>query len=117
MSEPSRLTAPARGALGTSSCMRFRILRKVDLPQPDGPMSAVTFRGSISRLTRSSTLLDPNQALRFVARSDAGPPGGSLVPDGAGPAGYERWSIVVMGTLQSAAALAAGSRERRTRWS
>ena len=40
-------------------------------------MSAVTLRGSISRLTRSRTLLRPNQALTFVARNEAGPtPGG-----------------------------------------
>ena len=31
---------------GTSSCIRFRIRRNVDLPQPDGPMSAVTWFGS-----------------------------------------------------------------------
>jgi hypothetical protein len=27
--------------------MRFRVRRKVDLPQPDGPMKAVTVRGSM----------------------------------------------------------------------
>ena len=36
-------------------------------------MSAVTLPGSITRLTRSSTLLLPNHALTFVACSDAGP--------------------------------------------
>ena len=45
-------------------------------------MSAVTLRGSISRLTRSRTLLLPNHALTFVARSDAGPTAGALPPDG-----------------------------------
>ena len=30
--------ALARGAPGITSCMRFSVRRKVDLPQPDGPM-------------------------------------------------------------------------------
>ena len=30
---------------GTSSCIRLRIRRNVDLPQPDGPISAVTCAG------------------------------------------------------------------------
>ena len=34
-----------RGA-GMSWCIRLRMRRKVDLPQPDGPMSAVTCRDS-----------------------------------------------------------------------
>ena len=49
--------------MGTSSCIRFRIRRKVDFPQPDGPISAVTFPSSMVREIRSSTLLEPNQAL------------------------------------------------------
>ena len=39
---PSSSTSPASCAPGTSSCMRLRIRRNVDLPQPDGPISAVT---------------------------------------------------------------------------
>jgi hypothetical protein len=46
-------------------------------------MSAVTFRGSISRLTRSSTLLLPNHALTFVVCKKAGCMAG-LPPDGTG---------------------------------
>ena len=38
---PARPGRPA-GRPGTSSCMRLRMRRKVDLPQPDGPISAVT---------------------------------------------------------------------------
>ena len=34
---------PPSDAPGTSSCMRLRIRRNVDLPQPDGPISAVTW--------------------------------------------------------------------------
>ena len=32
---------------GTSSCIRFRMRRNVDLPQPDGPISAVTRRATM----------------------------------------------------------------------
>ena len=35
----------ASDALGTSSCIRLRIRRNVDLPQPDGPISDVTWFG------------------------------------------------------------------------
>ena len=41
-------TSPASAAPGTSSCIRLRIRRNVDLPQPDGPMSAVTCPAGIS---------------------------------------------------------------------
>ena len=71
--------ARERCAPGTSSCMRLRMRRNVDLPQPDGPMSAVTLRGRISRDTRSSTLWSPNQALT----SSASRPAGSRIVDGA----------------------------------
>ena len=36
-----------------SSCIRLRMRRKVDLPQPDGPISAVTWQRSIVRVTDS----------------------------------------------------------------
>src|ERR1700722_69320 len=96
MSTPSRLTAPARAALGTSSCIRLRIRKKVDLPQPEGPMRAVTFLGSMTKFTRSHALLLPNHALMFVACKSAGPPTGaenSGWPWGA--AGGANWSTVV----------------------
>ena len=59
---PSSRTSPASAAPGTSSCIRLRMRRNVDLPQPDGPISAVTCPAGMSRLTRSSTLRLPNQA-------------------------------------------------------
>ena len=62
MSWPSSRTSPASAAPGTSSCIRLRMRRNVDLPQPDGPISAVTWPAGMSRLTRSSTLRSPNQA-------------------------------------------------------
>ena len=39
--------------------MRLRVRRKVDLPQPDGPMNAVTERGSTVMLTPSTALKEP----------------------------------------------------------
>ncbi len=39
--------------------MRFRVRRNVDLPQPDGPMKAVTDRGSTVMLTPSTALKEP----------------------------------------------------------
>ncbi len=37
-----------------TSCMRLSVRRKVDLPQPDGPMNAVTVRGSMVSDTPST---------------------------------------------------------------
>ena len=36
---------PSTRAPGITSCMRLSVRSKVDLPQPDGPMNAVTLRG------------------------------------------------------------------------
>ena len=99
MSTPSSSTEPDSAALGISSCMRLRIRRKVDLPQPDGPISAVTFPGSMVREIRSSTLLEPNQALTPVARSVDCPRAGSGDPAsvgaGAAPASRVRSKVVI----------------------
>ena len=46
-SSPSSSTEPLTRPPGITSCIRFRIRRKVDLPQPDGPMNAVTDSGAI----------------------------------------------------------------------
>ena len=52
-------TVPSARAPGTSSCIRLRERRKVDFPQPDGPMRAVTvFAGNASEMP-STTLWDP----------------------------------------------------------
>jgi hypothetical protein len=45
MSSPSNCTVPSTRAPGATSCMRFSDRSTVDLPQPDGPMNAVTLRG------------------------------------------------------------------------
>ena len=39
--------------------MRLRLRRSVDLPQPEGPMRAVIFRSSTSRLTLLSAWKSP----------------------------------------------------------
>ncbi len=73
MSTLSSSTEPDSAAEGMSSCIRLRMRRNVDFPQPDGPMSAVTLPGSIASDTRSSTFFEPNQALTLVARSPERP--------------------------------------------
>ena len=39
--------------------MRLRQRRSVDFPQPEGPMSAVTWRSGMSMLTSWTTWLSP----------------------------------------------------------
>src|SRR2546430_826123 len=67
MSAPLRRTSPAILAEATVSCMRLRIRMNVDLPQPDGPISAVTVASGMERQTRSSTFFVPNHADTFTA--------------------------------------------------
>jgi len=45
-----------------NSCMRFRVRIKVDLPQPDGPIRAVTVPAAKSSDTSERTCLVPNHA-------------------------------------------------------
>ena len=53
-------TEPSTRAPGTMSFMRLSERRNVDLPQPDGPMSAVTWFGKhVERRCCSSTRLAP----------------------------------------------------------
>src|SRR4051812_14295889 len=42
--------------------MRFKQRMKVDLPQPEGPITAVAWRGAMPRLIPCSTRLSPNHA-------------------------------------------------------
>src|SRR6516162_8446972 len=115
MSVPSSTTDPESAALGTSSCIRLRILKKVDFPQPEGPIRAVTLRGSIFRLTRSRTLLLPNQALTLAASRDAGPAGTESFVGLPGGTGDARKSVAVMGELPRASRLATKLRGPGTR--
>ena len=58
-SRSSSRTEPVARALGTSSCMRFTQRTMVDLPQPDGPMIAVTSLGGNSSETSATAWLPP----------------------------------------------------------
>ena len=56
-------------AVGTSSCIRLRVRRKVDFPQPDGPMIDVTLPAGMSMSTPATMQCFPNQAVTPSARS------------------------------------------------
>src|SRR5205085_5308942 len=64
MSRLSSRTSPVTRAPGTTSCMRLRARRNVDLPHPDGPISAVTCLGSTVMLMSFRAWNEPNQTLR-----------------------------------------------------
>ena len=66
---PRRRVGPARrrARRGTTSCMRFRQRSAVDLPQPEGPMIAVTWFGRTLRLTSRIAMRSPYQAERCSA--------------------------------------------------
>ncbi|MNK45083.1 hypothetical protein D3C87_638340 [compost metagenome] len=48
---PSRMISPSARWPGYSSNMRLNVRSSVDLPQPDGPMKAVTFFSWIDMFT------------------------------------------------------------------
>jgi hypothetical protein len=55
MFRPWNSTSPSTRASGTVSCIRLRQRSSVDLPQPDGPMIAVTsFCGKVSATSRTA---------------------------------------------------------------
>src|SRR3954452_18492948 len=64
MSVSPTTTLPSTRAPGMVSCIRLRQRTKVDFPQPDGPMMAVTWLGSIDILMPCSASVAPNQAFR-----------------------------------------------------
>ena len=47
---PSMMISPSARCSGYSSNIRLKVRSKVDLPHPDGPMKAVTFRSGMSRV-------------------------------------------------------------------
>ncbi len=53
------MTEPSTRPPGITSCIRLRVRSTVDLPQPDGPMKAVTERGSTVIVTPSTALKSP----------------------------------------------------------
>ena len=56
---PSMTILPSTRAPGITSCIRFSDRRKVDLPQPEGPISAVTERAGMVIETPSTALKSP----------------------------------------------------------
>ena len=51
-------------ALGVTSCILLKQRIRVDLPQPEGPMTAVMRLGATSRSTPRSAWNDPYQAFK-----------------------------------------------------
>src|SRR5262245_15195920 len=68
----SRSTSPATRAPGTVSCIRFRQRKNVLLPQPDGPMMAVTARSRRSTLIPRTAWVTPNHAFRLRTSTRVG---------------------------------------------
>src|SRR5919204_1054289 len=68
-SAPSSSTEPVFQPPSDSSCMRLRQRRKVLLPQPDGPMTAVTVWAGNSRDTSFTTARRPYRAVSRTASS------------------------------------------------
>ncbi len=59
MSLPSSVTVPSARAPGVSSCIRLSERRNVVLPQPEEPISAVTWFGSIVMSTSATAWKSP----------------------------------------------------------
>src|SRR5579864_3836499 len=59
---PSRSTRPETRPVGTVSCMRLRQRRKVDLPQPEGPMIATTLPSGTASEIPCTAWIEPNHA-------------------------------------------------------
>src|SRR5690348_931600 len=68
MLRPSSSTRPSTRAVATVSCKRLRQRRNVDLPQPDGPMMAVTCLSCRSMLAPRTADDGPKYALRSSTR-------------------------------------------------
>ena len=58
-SSPSSRILPSARAPGISSCMRLMHRTTVDLPEPDGPIIAVTWLGAKSRVTSLTACAAP----------------------------------------------------------
>ena len=67
ISSPRSRTPPSMRTFGTRSFIRFRVLRKVDLPQPEGPMRAVISCSPTSSEMPLRALKSPYQRFRFFA--------------------------------------------------
>ena len=74
---PKCRSEPSRRVPGVSSCIRLSARRKVDLPQPLGPMIAVTFFAGMRIVTSNSAWRAPYQRLKFLMSKAT-----SSAPDG-----------------------------------
>src|SRR5712691_4005435 len=81
MSWPSSKTRPVIQPPSTSSCIRFRVRRKVDLPHPDGPMSACTWFDANDRVAPFTAVVLPYIAVSLsVSMRGLGSATGDLAP-------------------------------------
>src|SRR5438034_10983361 len=62
MSSPWSSTFPSTLAFGIVSCIRLRHRIRVDFPQPEGPMTALTMRSSMSIVISWIASFSPYQA-------------------------------------------------------
>src|SRR5271154_5326618 len=71
MSSPNNLISPSMRASGFNSCIRFSARRKVDLPQPLGPIIAVTAFAFTSSETFFTAARSPKNTERLRTISAA----------------------------------------------
>src|SRR5918993_657701 len=84
MSSPSSSTRPVIQPLSESSCIRFRVRRKVDLPQPEGPIRACTRLGGKLSVTSFTAVKLPYMALSLSVTTRATPLGATISRSGGG---------------------------------
>src|SRR2546429_1396910 len=88
-SAPSSSTDPVTQPPSDSSCMRFRQRRKVLLPQPDGPITAVTVCAGNRMDTSFTTARRPYRAVSRTASSWSRASAGCAMARSHDPAGRE----------------------------
>src|SRR2546429_5350745 len=88
-SAPSSSTDPVTQPPSDSSCMRFRQRRKVLLPQPDGPITAVTVCAGNRMDTSFTTAHRPYRAVSRTALSWSRASAGCAMARSHDPAGRE----------------------------
>src|SRR3954462_12295356 len=86
----SSSTAPVTDVFGASSCMRFRQRSRVLLPQPDGPMIAVTVLAGNNNETSRTARNDPNSAVSLAVSSRRRVLADATIALPGHPAGKER---------------------------
>src|SRR5205814_6879505 len=86
----SNNTAPLKAAPGVNSCMRFRQRSSVLLPQPEGPMIAVTVCAGNRSDTSRTARCCPNSAVRCAVSSRKRVLADATISGPRDPAGGER---------------------------